>query len=595
MNDSASIPTQPATPPPGDPYTGKVIGERYRLLDRIGEGGMGAVYRAEHTLMRKTVACKLLHGELGRLEDMVRRFEREAQSASRLSHPNIISVTDFGRAASGELYLVMEYVPGLCLADVIHEARYLPVPRALAITRQILSALAHAHAQGVVHRDLKPANVMLTPSAEGRDAETVKILDFGVAKMTQGLAPGDRPLTQTAMVFGTPSYMSPEQATGQEVDPRTDLYACGVILYEMLTGRKPFVAKDLVKVLAMQVTARPPSFAEAAPEVQLPAALEAVVMRALEKDRTRRYPTAAAFCEALAGLELAMAPSAAAAAAVSGVRWLWARLRAAGRELGALHRRLPAGLRRWLPIAGVLGVVLLAVVPSFCYRAGRVSSAPPPPRPVAPAVQVPLQQADEALASGRLAEARARLFQLLSRFPREARVHYLLGHLEFLEKKPAPALAAYGQALDLDPGLRGDAALLLNTRALLGDKDKKLASAALALMAERIGLPAREDLAQLGTSDRRPEMRAAARAACQKVGCGAKLDLVESYALDLAQARSCDEKREAVRRLAGTGDQRAVEPLKKARTVRGPLGGILGGGNDCVRKDIDSALKELGG
>jgi tRNA A-37 threonylcarbamoyl transferase component Bud32 len=593
MSDSVSLPTQPATPLPSDPYIGKVVGERYRLLQRIGEGGMGSVYRAEHTLMKKVVALKLLHGELGRVEEMVRRFEREAQSASRLAHPNIISVTDFGRAESGELYLVMELVPGCGLDDAIREARYLPVPRALAITRQILAGLAHAHAQGVVHRDLKPANVMLTRAPDGRGEDAVKILDFGVAKMTQA-APGDRPLTQTAMVFGTPSYMSPEQATGQEADGRSDIYACGVILYELLTGKKPFVAGDLVKVLAMQVTARPPAFATAAPEVRVPAALEAVVMRALEKDRARRYQTAQAFAEALAGLELTMAPSAVATAAATGARRLWARAGAGARELLARYRRLPPPARRFAVPAGALAALLLLVLaPSLCHRASRVASAPPPPRPVAPAVQAPLHQADEALASGRLPEARARLLQLLSRFPREARVHYLLGHLEFLDKHPLAALAAYGQALDLDGGLRGDAALLLNTRSLLADKDRKIASAALALMAERIGAPARGDLAVTATSDRRPELRAAARAACDKVGCGAQLDRVESYALDLTQARSCDEKREAVQRLAATGDRRAAEPLRKARGVRGPLGGILGGGNDCVRKDIEAALKEL--
>jgi tRNA A-37 threonylcarbamoyl transferase component Bud32/cytochrome c-type biogenesis protein CcmH/NrfG len=597
MEDTA-LPTQAASPPDAqhaaDPYTGRVVGERYRLLDRIGEGGMGLVYRAEHTLMKKTVAVKLLHGELGQVEEMVRRFEREAQSASRLSHPNIISVTDFGRAATGELYLVMEYLPGRSLADAIQEARYLPIERALQIARQILSALAHAHAHGVVHRDLKPPNVMLTRAADGSGAEVVKILDFGVAKMTRDLAPGEH-LTQTAMVFGTPSYMSPEQATGQEADHRSDLYSCGVILYEMLTGRKPFVANDLVKILAMQVTTPPPSFAAAAPEVRLPAALEAAVMRALEKDRERRYPDAAAFGQALAGLELAVAPSAVAAAALTGARRLWARAKMAARELGALYQRLPSDLRRWSPIAGVVGVVLLLViVPSLCYRASRVASPPPPPKPVAPAVLAPLQQADEALASGRLAEARARLLQLLSRHPKEARVHFLLGHLELVEKHPAAALAAYGQALELDPGLRGDAALLLNTRALLADRDKKLALSALALMGDKIGAPARGDLAELASQDRRPELRAAARAACEKVKCGAQLDLVESYSLDLAQARSCDEKREAVKGLAATKDQRAVERLRKARGVRGPLGGILGGGNDCVRKDIDAALKDLG-
>jgi eukaryotic-like serine/threonine-protein kinase len=486
MNDPASSPTQLATPPPNDPSVGKVVGERYRLLGRIGEGGMGAVYRAEHTLMKKTVAIKLLHGELGQVDEAVRRFEREAQSSSRLNHPNIVAVTDFGRAATGEFFLVMEYVPGHSLADAIQLARRLPVARALLIVRQMLQALAHAHAQGVVHRDLKPANVMLTrgqPGSTAASEDVVKILDFGIAKMSQDLAEGERPLTQAAMVFGTPSYMSPEQATAQEVDARADLYACGVMLYELLTGRKPFVAQDIAKILAMQVTAKVPSFAEVAPDLRLPAALEAAVLKALEKDRSKRFQTAGEFLAALESLELAVVPQALAAEAVTRARVIVARARAIGAELKALYQRLPWEFRRWTPIAGVVGVVLaLVLVPTICQRSSPVASSPPPPRPVESAAQEPLRQAEAAITRGRLAEARAMLLQLLSKHPGEARVHYLLGNLEFVDRKPSAALEAYGEALRLDPGLRGDAAILLNVRTLLDDRDKKLAWDALTLI-----------------------------------------------------------------------------------------------------------------
>jgi serine/threonine-protein kinase len=600
MTDTASSPTQPATPT--DPSVGKVVGERYRLLGRIGEGGMGAVYRAEHILMKKVVAIKLLHGELGRVDEAVRRFEREAQSASRLSHPNIIAVTDFGRTAAGEFFLVMEYVPGHSLADAIQLARRLPLGRALLIVRQMLQALAHAHAQGVVHRDLKPANVMLTrgqPGSGPASEDVVKILDFGIAKMSQELSEGERPLTQTAMVFGTPSYMSPEQATAQEVDARADLYSCGVMLYELLTGRKPFIAQDIARILAMQVTAKVPSFAETAPDLRLPAALEAVVMRALEKDRTRRFQTAGEFLQALDSLEMAVVPQALAAEAVTRARVLAARARAIGAELKALYARLPWEFRRWTPIAGVIGVVLaLVIVPTLCQRSSPVASAPPAPRPVESAAKEPLRQAEAAITRGRLSEARAMLLQLLSKYPGEARVHYLLGNLEFVDRKPEAALEAYGEALRLDGGLRGDAALLLNVRSLLDDRDKRLAWEALTLTTQRIGAPAARTLAEMASDDRRPEFRAAARTACEDLKCLDRVDLVKSYGLDLSQARTCDEKREAVKRLAGVGGNRrpqAVEALKKARTVRGAFGGLLGGGNDCVRKDIDAALKDLGG
>jgi eukaryotic-like serine/threonine-protein kinase len=603
MTDDVSSPTQLATPLP-DGSASRVIGERYRLLGRLGEGGMGAVYLGEHILMKKTVAIKLLHAELGTIDEAVRRFEREAQSLSRLNHPNIISVTDFGRASTGELFLVMEYVRGHSLAEAIVKAGRLPLARALDIVRQMLRALAHAHGQGVVHRDLKPANVMLTQAetAAGARGEVVKILDFGIAKLNQmsGTDPGEpaaasRQLTQAAMVFGTPSYMSPEQATAQDVDARADLYACGVMLYELCTGKKPFVASDLARILALQVTAKPPSFATSAPDARLPAALEAAVMRALDKDRNRRFQSADEFLAALDSLETAMVPQVLAAQAVTGARVVAARARALGAELRALYDRLPWKLRRFGAAAGVAGVVLvLVIVPSLCLRATREAAAPPPPKAVAPAAQVPVQKAEEAIARGRLAEARAMLLQLLSRHPREARVHYLIGNIEFVERKPVAALQAYGQALDLDPGLRGDAALLLNVRSLLTDRDKRLAWDALNLAARRIGAPAAGDLAAIASDDRRPEFRALAREACARVGCTAKIDLVKSYSQDLTQARACEDKRQAVKQLAALEDPRATDALKKARGVRGVLAGLLGGGNECVRKDIDVALKERG-
>ncbi|HEX7599524.1 MAG TPA: serine/threonine-protein kinase, partial [Polyangia bacterium] len=297
MQENDTAPTQMAEIPL-DPRVGSVVGDRYRLLERIGEGGMGAVFRAEHILMKKVVALKLLHAEMGQVEEAGRRFEREAQSASRLNHPNIISVTDFGRSDSGELFLVMEFVAGEALADILAREGRLPLARACRLAGQILSALEHAHGQRVVHRDLKPANVMLVQSPDARLGESAKILDFGIAKIME-TGEGEQPFTKGVMIFGTPSYMSPEQASGQDVDSRSDLYSCGIMLYEMLTGRKPFDNDDIVKLMAMQVTAPTPPFATVAPDSGIPGAIEAVVMQALEKDRDARFHTAAEFREAL--------------------------------------------------------------------------------------------------------------------------------------------------------------------------------------------------------------------------------------------------------------------------------------------------------
>jgi serine/threonine protein kinase len=577
--------TELPSQPPTDPLVGVLIGERYRLLGRIGEGGMGLVYRAEHALMKKVVALKLLHAELGNVDDAPRRFEREAQSASRLNHPNIIGVTDFGRDASGQLFLVMEYVPGVALADAL-DSGPLPAPRAVSIVRQILDGLEHAHAQGVIHRDLKPANIMLATYAEPRQAEVVKILDFGIAKMSQATE-GEVPLTQGAMVFGTPSYMSPEQATAQEADLRSDLYSCGVMLFEMLTGRKPFVANDLVKVMALQVTAPPPRLSAVAPQLRVPAALEAVVMRALEKDRARRFQSAAEFRQALEQVR------------PDSVTQLARRLPALWtRGLDAVRRevtRLPFPVRRRLrPGLLALGAVLLIAIPFICSRPPPTAPAatPPRPKPVEPALQGHIRRIEEAMAKGQLNEARLLLMQQISQNPGSGRMRYLLGNLDFAEKNPSAGLQAYEEALTLDAGLRGDAAMLVNVRNLLGDR--KLGRPALDLLTQRIGRPAGAVLAEVATEDKRPEFRQAARDACQSVGCADKVDLVKSYALDLQQGKTCEARRTAVAGLGSTKDPRIVDILRKARASGGLLDRVFGGANRCIRKDIDAVLTEMG-
>ncbi len=210
--------------PVTDPFIGTVVGERYRIVSRIGVGGMGAVYRAEHTMMRRDLAIKVLLPELSGKEEFARRFEREAESASRLAHPNIITVTDFGRTAEGSLFLAMEFLAGTSLSAAIAGGP-MTLERALAIERQILRGLDHAHAAGVVHRDLKPENIMLVERDGQRDV--VKILDFGIAKVTEPQS-GGQALTQAGVIFGTPEYLSPEQALGEAVDARADIYAAGV-------------------------------------------------------------------------------------------------------------------------------------------------------------------------------------------------------------------------------------------------------------------------------------------------------------------------------------------------------------------------------
>lgn len=264
---------------------GQVISERYEVEALLGVGGMGSVYRARHIHIRKHVALKTLHAAMLRSPEAVARFEREAVAAARLDHPNVVSATDFGRLSDGRYFLVMEYLEGRDLRQAIDDSAPMTVGNTLGVARQIVSALTAAHDQGIVHRDLKPDNVMLLQ--RGAEPSLVKVLDFGIAKVT--MDDGTEPLTQMGAVFGTPQYMAPEQCKGAPVDGRTDLYALGIILFEMLTGRLPFSAPDALGYVMQHLTAEPAPLPASIPEP-----LRQVIQSLLEKDPERRPASAQA-------------------------------------------------------------------------------------------------------------------------------------------------------------------------------------------------------------------------------------------------------------------------------------------------------------
>ena len=326
---------------PDDPLIGTALAGKYVVKRRIGEGGMGLVYEGVHRDIDKRVAIKVLRDELSRRPEVVARFRQEARSASRIGHENIVDIADFGETTRGASYFVMEFLEGEDLANLLAREATLDPTRACAIVLQCCRALCATHAKGIVHRDIKPENIFLTR----RDAidDFVKIVDFGIAKMsdveTDG-APG-RKLTKTGMIFGTPEYMSPEQAAGKELDHRVDVYALGIILYECIAGRVPFEGDTFMGILTQHLFAELPPIREVNPTADLSHELELVIRKALAKDPDDRYQDTLELAEAIDyALDGRVSPATAMTPASVGVpgsldylepvpkrrapRWMWA-------------------------------------------------------------------------------------------------------------------------------------------------------------------------------------------------------------------------------------------------------------------------------
>ncbi len=290
-----------ATPPEVDPMIGQTLGGKYRVIRLIGEGGMGAVYEGEQTLgtTRRKVAVKTLHPHLSRDPKIQARFEREVGTIAELEHPNTIQVYDFGATPDGILYIVMEFLHGKSLADVLSTQGAMPPDRVERILAQACGSLEEAHGHGIVHRDLKPDNVVLIERAGQKDF--VKILDFGIAKRAKEEDRNEQKLTQQGMVLGTPPYMSPEQFTGQAIDSRSDIYSLGIMAYEMLTGKLPFKADTAWEWAAQHMTQPPIPIESLAESARIPVAMRHAVARALAKSPDDRFQSARAFIDGFSG------------------------------------------------------------------------------------------------------------------------------------------------------------------------------------------------------------------------------------------------------------------------------------------------------
>ena len=594
-----------------DEYTekiGLVIDERYRITGLIGRGGMGSVYKAEHVGIGRTVALKLLHPSLAGISEISKRFEREALAVGRIEHPNCVDVSDFGKLEDGSLYLVMEYLEGKSVGDLLAAHRRIPALRALHIMRHVLRGLSHAHEAEIIHRDMKPENIIIVE--QDGDPDFAKILDFGIAKMIGSASPDDSVrLTQAGIAFGTPIYMSPEQAVGNPVDARADLYGATVVLYEMITGRPPFYSDDKLEVLSMHTTRDVPLMVEVAADLAVPPAIEELVRRGLAKRPDDRYSSAAEYVAAIDALlggfgadgvprsrpspgRLATAPVVYNTATPVGT--LPITTAPANVATIPVEQAMRGRKRLVLATAAITSItVITAILILFAVRGGNGS---PDARAPSPEEVTLTDQAEAKLNAGDPAAAVDILEGNLDEIADNALAQLQLGHGYAALTRSHDAIRAYERALTLEPNL--DEA---NTRTLHGNllvmlkgKNGEVALDAADIMLTKLNDHDADDhLVEMASEYRTMNVRVRARELAAKHSLLERVDLVASYTKDLAQASGCAERRDVVASLRALDDKAAIPALKRAR-YRAGQGKWKGKNiNVCLQEDANAAISYL--
>ena len=565
----------PSTPDSQIPRIGDVLDSRYRITGTLGSGGMGCVYLAKHVSIQRSVALKLLHPEVGEIEEVTKRFEREAFAIGRMDHPNCVKVSDFGKLDDGTLYMVLELLDGLLLSDLLDRETRVDWKLALHIGRHVLSALAYAHDAGITHRDVKPENVILVE--QDGDPDFAKILDFGIAKLHDdaqpesdtGLLTNDTKLTQQGVTIGTPTYIPPEQAYGLAIDGRADLYSLSVMLYEMITGVPPFDADDVGTLLRMHISASVPRFAEVAPDVDVPEDVERLILHGLEKKVDDRIGSAKEYIERIDEI------------LPGKKRRGWGEKR---RESGL--RQVPSlvidGFRGSLgTLHGLLGTTVVRAVPK----------RKKPRRLFAGALLVIALTAVVAIAFGSMGPG--------SSAPEQPYAVMSLGHAQASKQLSIQALIAYEKAVSLDPKLAKNKRMRANVERMLDRKaSPAVVDAALDFLGTLVSAAgdgrAADQLVDLASSSKVQRRRHKAVSVANEVDLGDRIDWLGSYLLDLRQGETCQNRKAAVANLRDLGNKKAIPALRKARyRSRGGLGRKKVNTNACLRASAAEAIRYL--
>lgn len=590
---------------------GDVLSERYRLDEYIGGGGMGEVYKAEHVMMKKTVAIKVLRPEAADQEHVVERFRREAQAAANIDHPNICSATDFGRTDAGSFYLVMEYIEGPNLGDVIARHGAMDLERALHIADQVADTLEVAHEQGVVHRDLKPENVMLVD--DGGEREQIKVLDFGVSRVQMA---DDMPsITKTGAVFGTPHYMSPEQAAGEQVDVRADLYGLGSLFYEMITGRPVFDGEKSVHVMASHLKDDPLPPSKAASWQEIPTELDRLLLDLLEKDPDDRPQSATEVRGRIEVVRRQLQPTSAVSRSIE-IRMPTGRwLERAGHSTRRLYRivddRLPFDLGRLdakaLAVIAISGLATLTILGALTAYGVSSFLEPPSAENVRSDLsdgrktfreQPDVEAAMEKFRAGEPASAAKALEQLREKYPDNPHLSFLLGRTWSSAEEWNEALDSYASAIEANPDYAVSEGLLTDVLAAFRNSEEENYRHARKMLKSHIERPnVAERVGDVAWRSNSGEDRKRAVDLLEGTGQLQSLPDWTRHAIELRRASGCDAHRKHIEALAAEGEPKALEILKiydqKPRKGCGPFKGKDCYG--CVRSDLEEAITTLEG